>query len=179
MIARVCSARNALVMGLALLSCCAFATPAKAQVPAAVPGDRIRVSVLKPRPRRVTGNLLSLTPDSLHFRRGKKHHAFTLQVVKKLEVSTGKKERVTGTLVGIVAGGLFGGFIGSAIERGTSDACFDSCGLGGFIVGALVGSIGGGIAGYALLAGDRWERVPLPESQHRLSSAAIQFRIAL
>lgn len=158
---------------------CTLATPALAQDRIAVPGDRIRVSVLKPRPRRVIGEFLSLTPDTLHFRSSDVDRSFSLQIIKKLEVSSGKNERLTGTVVGILAGGLFGGFIGSSIERGTSDSCFDFCGLGGFVVGAFVGIIGGGIAGYSLLAGDRWEQVPLPETQHRLGSATVQFRIAL
>lgn len=145
---------------IASVLCVAVTAPLAGQASVAA-GDRIRVTLTDREPARIVGQFVSSTADSLVLNSDGESQSLAVDVIRKLEVSTGKN-RLGGTLIGVVTGSLFLGFIGASIERGTSDSCFDSCGLGGFILGFGVGAIAGGVAGYSGLASDRWQEIDTP-----------------
>lgn len=142
------------------------------------PGDRIRITFQDSDLDRIKGEVVEVGGGTLRLSSDDGDpYSLGQAEIRALEISTGKN-RLAGTLVGLVTGALFGGLIGSRIERATSDHCFDSCGLGGFLMGFGIGGLGAGVAGYAFLGSDRWQEIDAPYSLGS-RSPEIRFQISL
>ncbi|MEN8145562.1 MAG: hypothetical protein ABFS14_11490 [Gemmatimonadota bacterium] len=156
--------------------------PASAQEVALKPGDRIRLRPVQlPRrgPRRIKGSLVSITADTLLIDTRGEIRPYALTDLKRIEISTGEKEHVAGTLIGIVGGGVLGLGLGSALGQLFTDDCVEFCGVGGAITGLRIGAVAGGFAGYFLLASEKWKTVPDDGLGLSVGPATIGLRLSL
>jgi len=124
-------------------------------------GDRIRVKpTIRPKDR-VVGTLISLSSDTLAFDVSGDKRMLALPDLEYVQVPTGKKSHLVGTIAGVFTGALVGLIVGTSIDQATDDTCYEYCGLGGGVLGFLVGAVGGGIGGYFLLPKEEWVDVDL------------------
>lgn len=131
-----------------------FSSATAQQAPVA-PGTRVRVVTLDLPQRSLAGELLSLDADSIHLRRKHRPVAVPLSALTRLEVSRGPARK---------RGWIRGAGIGALAAIGGAAVMFGPTGDWGYVLqpawpvaGALTGSLIG-----AVLARERWERVPLP-----------------
>jgi hypothetical protein len=150
-----------------------------AQAETVAPGDRIRVKPLIRPKDRVTGSFIAVADDSLSFEVREQVRRLALTDIKTLEVSTGEKSHLAGTLAGGVIGAFGGAAIGATIEKATTDYCYDYCGLGGGFLGFIVGGIGGLFAGYNWLAHEKWSDIPIEGLRVSVFPGVIQFQMGL
>jgi len=143
-----------------------------------VPGERIRVKPLIRPKDRVTGSFLAVTQDTLSFEARGDIRRLALSDIKTLQVSTGEKSHLAGTLTGGVIGAFTGAAIGVMIEKAASD-CNDYCGWGTGSIGFIFGGIGGLFAGYNWLAHEKWADIPIESLRVSVSSGLLQFQVGL
>lgn len=124
----------------------------------AVPvGTRVRIVVGVNEP--FTGNLLRLAPDTLAVALSSGGALIQLPTSRltSIELSDGRDRlggSVKGAGIGLLAGGLIGG-----IALGRSEG--DLAALAGMFAGGIIGAGTGAIVG-AIVAPERWRRLPLP-----------------
>ena len=142
------------------------------------PGERIRVKPLIRPKDRVTGTMVSAHHDSLTFDSRGDIRRLALSDIKTLQVSTGEKSHLAGTLTGGVMGAFAGAAIGVMIEKAASD-CNDYCGWGSGSIGFIFGGIGGLFAGYNWLAHEKWADIPIESLRVSISPGLLQFQVGL
>jgi len=145
------------------------------QEPAVSTGDRIRVKPLVRPKDRLTGSFISAANDTLSFESRSEIRRLALSDIKTLELSTGEKSHLAGTLFGVIGGAFVGGLLGAVINKALDDHCSEYCGWTGGFIGLIAGGIGGGFAGYHWLAHEQWVNVPVADL--RVSIGAGIFRI--
>lgn len=143
------------------------------------PGDRIRVKPLIRPKDRVTGSFIAVADDSLSFEVRERVRRLALTDIKTLEVSTGEKSHLAGTLAGGVIGAFAGAAIGATIEKAATDNCIDYCGWGGGFLGFIFGGIGGLFAGYNWLAHEKWSDIQIEGLRVSVGPGVIQFQMGL
>lgn len=144
-----------------------------------IPNARIRVRPLTRPTNRLTGSFIAVADDSLSFVVRGDVHRLAVTDIKTLQVSTGKKSHVVGTLVGGVTGALAGAWLGASIDQALTDHCTEYCGWTGGLIGFITGGIGGLFAGYHWLAHERWENVPIESLRVSVGPGLVQLAIGL
>jgi len=124
-------------------------------------GARIRVKPLIRPKDRVVGTLVSLSSDTLAFSVSGDTKRLAVPDLEYVQVPTGKKSHLVGTIAGVFTGALVGMIVGMGIDQATDDTCYEYCGLSGGFYGFLIGAVGGGVAGYFLLPKEEWVDVDL------------------
>ena len=140
-------------------------------------GDRIRVKPLIRPTDRVTATFVSLHRDTMTLEDGNALRRLALTDIKTLEVGTGEKSHLMGTILGAFTGALVGMLVGMGIDRATDDYCYEYCGLEGAFYGFLAGGVAGGFAGYHLLPKETWVDVEIDGLRVSLEPAAIRFYV--
>ena len=163
-----------LAMCLPLLAGAQSASSSQSRLPS---GTRIRFEMRNG--ARHEGRLVALSPDTLRATwLGATETAIPVSEVQKLEVMSGRRRRVTrslliGTGVGAALGTVAGAMTYKPCETTEFLGCFmepksrgESAALGALLAG-VTGLVVGGVVG--LVPRDRWERV-------RLDGGVVQFR---
>lgn len=141
-------------------------------------GDRIRVKPLIRPKDRVVGTLVSLSSDTLAFDVSGDTRRISLPNLEYLQVSTGKKSHLVGTIAGAFTGALVGMIVGMGIDQAADDTCYEYCGLTGGFYGFLIGAVGGAVGGYYLLPKEEWVDVDLIGLRVTVESAVIRIHVA-
>jgi len=154
--------------------------PCSGQEISLAPYSRIRVESDVPPEERRTGSYLGLEHDSLTFEVRGETQRVAVSDIRSLEVSTGEKSRLPGTIVGGVTGALAGAWLGATIDKAWKDSgCTDYCDLTGGVIGFVVGAIGGSVAGYSWLGHEKWTDVPVESLRVSIRPGLLQLQIAM
>lgn len=142
-------------------------------------GDRIRVKPLTRPKGRVTGSVVSVRDDLLIFEARGDIRRLKWADIDKLEITTGEKSHLGGTIAGGLIGAFAGAALGATLERLTAENCSDFCGLGGGFFGLVFGGVAGSFSGYYLLPHERWTEVPLDGFRVGIGPGTLQLRFGL
>lgn len=154
--------------------------PCAGQEMVLTPNSRIRVKTNVPPTGRRTGSYLGMSHDSLTFEIRGEAQRVAVSDIASLEMSTGEKSRVPGTIVGAVTGALAGAWLGVTIDKASTDPrCTDYCDLTGGVIGFVVGAIGGAVAGYSWLGHEKWRDVPVESLRMSIGPGKLQLQIAI
>lgn len=151
------------------------------------PGARVRVSAPDVLPRRVTGRVVRVTPDTVVLRTGAAEPvAIPFAAAQRMERSLGRN-RGWGAARGLGFGALAGGTaMGAAVLSGAEFCIYVSClqnnlagAAGGFLIGAGLGAPAGALIG-AVVGVEEWEAItPVRLRALHVSPAGITIHIAV
>jgi hypothetical protein len=137
-----------------------------AQVTKLSEGDKVRIWKKDPLAGSITGQLSSLTPDTLQLLSDDRIVQIPITDISRIDVSIGTKRN---TLPGLMFGSVLGALAGVAMSSGSTgssdtrgwDLNYSIIDTGaGAIIGGLLGGLIGGLAGHSMKV-NRWSLVSL------------------
>jgi hypothetical protein len=144
---------------------CLGASCLVAQAPPVEAGSRVRVSLVGPDSRRVTGDVVAVGSDALSLvpGHGRDTTAVSFRSISRLELSRGRRSVSSGMLLG----GVIGAGLGAAGALAwAASSCFSNstsssghCPTGGTAAGIVIGGGAVGAVVGALVRPERWVRV--------------------